>query len=87
MAESGVRGTDKALSGGDKGAEFRQRTRGRGASPERWDLAARTTGIGASSVDDSDMVRRDSLDDPGSRESDANGESSELVSGSSTMEH
>jgi len=88
MAESGVRGTDcKGSSGGDKGVEFRQRTRGRGTSPERRDLVARTNGIGTSSVDDSDLARRDSLDDPGSRESDANSEISESIGGSSIMEH
>ena len=88
MAESGVRGTDgKELSWRVKGVEFRQRTRGQGASPERRDLAARTSGIGSSSVDDSDLARSDSLDDSGSRESDANGEISESISGSSIMEY
>jgi len=84
MAESGVRGTDsKELSWGVKGAEFTQRTRGRGASPERRDLAARTNGIGTSSVDDSDIARRDSLDDPGSRE----GEIPKSIGASSITEH
>lgn len=72
FAESGERGKEW-LSGGDKGMEFRQRTRGRGASPaEHRDLAA--NGIGPSSVD---IVRRDSLDDLGSQEYDANSEFSE----------
>ena len=85
FAESGERGREW-LSGGDKGTEFRQRTRGLGASPERRDLTARANGIGTSSVDDPAMVRRDSLDDLGSRECEANGKISEGIGGSSKME-
>lgn len=89
MAESGVRWRDwkELLSWRVKGAEFRHRMRGTGASPERRDLAARINGIGISSADDSDLVRRDSMDDPGSRESDANSEISDSIGGSSIMEH
>lgn len=76
FAERGERGVEW-LSGGDKEPEFRQRTRGLGASAERRDFAARTNGIGTSSIDDPAIVRRDSLDDLGSQECDANGEFSE----------
>lgn len=76
FAESGESGVEW-LSGGDNGTEFMQRTRGLGPSAERRDFAARTNGIGSSSVDDPAIVRRDSLDDLGSRECDANGEISE----------
>ena len=87
MAEGGVRGADsKELSWRVMGAEFRQRMRG-GASPERRGLAARTNGIGISSVEDSDVATRDSLDDSGSRESDANSEISESIGNSSITEH
>ena len=65
FAESGERGTEW-LSGGDKGTEFTQRTRGPGASPERRGLDTRANGIGTSSIDEPTMVRRDSLDDLGS---------------------
>jgi len=65
FAESGERGTEW-LSGGDKGTEFTQRTRGPGASPEGRDFAARTNGIDTSCVDEPAKVRRDSLDDLGS---------------------
>jgi hypothetical protein len=85
MAESGVSGADcMELSWRVMGAEFIQRTRG-GESPERRDLAARTNGIGNSSVDDSDVVTRDSLDE--SRECEANSEISASIGGSSIMEH
>jgi hypothetical protein len=76
FAESGERGVEW-LSGGDNGTEFMQRTRGLGASPERRDFAAGTNGIDTSYIDDPAIVRRDSLDDLGSQECDANGEISE----------